>query len=128
MLSFNKYSNTRLNDYFNSNEFDCRCGRDSCSETIVDEILLENLTVLRELIDEPIYINSAFRCKKHNRDVGGKRNSQHLLGKAADISVRGWRPTDVAELAEPLFRGIGIYKTFNHLDTRDGKIARWDNS
>ena len=37
----------------------------------------------------PIIINSGFRNKAVNRRVGGVRNSQHLLGQAADI-----RPQD----------------------------------
>ena len=37
----------------------------------------------------PILINSGFRNEDVNRHVGGVRNSQHLLGQAADI-----RPKD----------------------------------
>ena len=37
----------------------------------------------------PIIINSGFRCEAVNRQVGGVRNSQHLIGQAADI-----RPKD----------------------------------
>ena len=37
------------------------------------------------LIVGPIIINSGFRCKAVNRKVGGVRNSQHLVGQAADI-------------------------------------------
>ena len=33
----------------------------------------------------PIIITSGFRCEAVNRKVGGVRNSQHLLGQAADI-------------------------------------------
>ena len=36
----------------------------------------------------PIIINSGFRNKAVNRRVGGVRNSQHLLGQAADIRPR----------------------------------------
>ena len=37
----------------------------------------------------PIIINSGFRCPRVNALVGGVKNSQHLLGQAADI-----RPKD----------------------------------
>ena len=37
----------------------------------------------------PIIVNSGFRCESVNRQVGGVRNSQHLVGQAADI-----RPKD----------------------------------
>ena len=33
----------------------------------------------------PIIVNSGFRCEEVNRRVGGVRNSQHLVGQAADI-------------------------------------------
>ena len=41
------------------------------------------------LIVGPIIINSGFRSEAVNRRVGGVRNSQHLIGQAADI-----RPQD----------------------------------
>ena len=40
----------------------------------------------------PIIINSGFRNEDVNRHVGGVRNSQHLLGQAADI-----RPKDPSQ-------------------------------
>ena len=40
----------------------------------------------------PILINSGFRCERVNQKVGGVRNSQHLIGQAADI-----RPKDPAQ-------------------------------
>ena len=43
----------------------------------------------RQAIGCPIIINSGFRCEAVNRRVGGVRNSQHLVGQAADI-----RPKD----------------------------------
>ena len=35
----------------------------------------------------PIIITSGFRCEEVNRKVGGVRNSQHLVGLAADIHL-----------------------------------------
>ena len=40
----------------------------------------------------PIIINSGFRNEAVNRRVGGVKNSQHLIGQAADI-----RPQDPAQ-------------------------------
>ena len=34
---------------------------------------------------KPIIINSGYRCEKLNKIVGGKPNSQHLKGEAADL-------------------------------------------
>ena len=45
------------------------------------------LQPLREIIAVPIFINSGFRSFDVNAAVGGKFNSQHLEGKAADFIV-----------------------------------------
>ena len=39
--------------------------------------------------DDPIIINSAFRCPAVNKAVGGSLTSNHLTGCAADIRVLG---------------------------------------
>ena len=39
--------------------------------------------------DEPIIINSGYRCKELNRLVGGCPTSNHLTGCAADLRVTG---------------------------------------
>ena len=45
------------------------------------------LQPLREIIGVSIFINSGFRSFNINAAVGGKFNSQHLEGKAADFIV-----------------------------------------
>lgn len=49
--------------------------------------LVENiLEPLRVKYAKPIMINSGYRCQRLNKKVGGAKNSQHLTGKAADIT------------------------------------------
>ena len=55
----------------------------------------------------PILINSGFRNPRVNALVGGVRNSQHLLGQAADI-----RPRDPAQFQ----RLVDFLKTHNLTD------------
>lgn len=93
--------------------------------------LADNLQVLRDYLNTPIRINSAYRTPHHNKRVKGSPNSQHLYAKAADIVVVGFTPDDVAETIEELIQqgkmaqgGLGIYRTFTHYDIR-GKKARW---
>ena len=48
--------------------------------------LCENvLQPLRDYLNSPIKITSGYRCKALNIKVGGKPNSQHLTGNAADF-------------------------------------------
>jgi len=59
--------------------------------------VIDNLKALCEHILEPlrvavgksIHINSGYRCAKLNRAVGGAKNSQHVLGQAADLKPTG---------------------------------------
>lgn len=48
--------------------------------------LIENiLDPLREAYGRPIIVTSGYRCPDLNRAIGGARNSQHMMGQAADI-------------------------------------------
>lgn len=96
-------------------------------------ILAEQLQVLRDYFGVPITINSGYRSPEHNLAVGGSKNSQHLLGKAGDIRVKGKSPLEVYQAIELLIKdgkmlqgGLGLYDTFVHYDWR-GTRARWDN-
>lgn len=49
--------------------------------------LVENvLDPLRAAYGKPIHVNSGYRCPALNRAVGGVATSEHLTGKAADIT------------------------------------------
>lgn len=77
-----------------------------CSSTTADiykiknepnEEQKENLNILcnkvlqptRDDFGKPIHVNSGFRSAELNKKVGGKVNSYHLQGKAADLHVDG---------------------------------------
>jgi zinc D-Ala-D-Ala carboxypeptidase len=53
------------------------------------------LQPLRGIINVPIFINSGFRSFDVNAAVGGRFNSQHLEGKAADFVVPSLNLVDV---------------------------------
>ena len=114
-----------LSTNFSRKEFACNCG---CGFDTPSPKLIKALQTLRGITEKSITVTSACRCIKHNKKVGGKPNSQHLLGTAADIQVSGMTPTRLAVLAEcvPEFAqgGIGTYATFVHVDVRNGR-ARW---
>jgi uncharacterized protein YcbK (DUF882 family) len=81
--------------------------------------LIIKLEELRAKLNAPIIITSGYRCEKHNRDVGGVRNSQHLYGNAADILVKGYTSEEVAEVAKEVdFSFVKTYKSWVHIDVR----------
>ena len=66
-------------------------------------------------------INSAFRCQKHNKEVGGAKDSQHLTGMAIDLQFSKEEIEKARKFAEKNFNGLGIGKTYLHCDTRSKK-------
>jgi uncharacterized protein YcbK (DUF882 family) len=105
--------------YFQRSEFACKCG---CGADTIDYELVRALDDIREHFDRPVVITSAVRCESHNKACGGAAGSQHLRGRAADITVYGTPPAVVAE--QMGLGGIGVYDTFTHIDTRHGR-SRW---
>ena len=124
----------KLTNNFNLDEFKCKCGCEMTRDVIENIFKLsDELQVLRDL-NNAIHINSAYRCKKHNSSIGSKDTSQHVLGKAADITIKDMSPSEVVDAIENSisekkvkFGGLGRYNTFTHVDIRDNK-ARWDNT
>ena len=127
----------KLTKNFNKREFDCKCGCEMPSSVFYEiEELANELQVIRDHFKAPIQINSAYRCPSHNKAIGGVSNSQHVLGKASDIVIKGYTPDEVADELEVMLQdeclfpfhlgGIGKYNTFTHIDIRANK-ARWDN-
>jgi uncharacterized protein YcbK (DUF882 family) len=119
-------NNFQLSKNFNLQEFECT--HPEHRHILIDDKLVEKLQILRERLGKPLTINSAYRCPERNNQVGGAENSQHMYGKAADVSLHNVAmPIEkVKELAEKIgFDGIGLYDTFIHLDVR-GYKARWD--
>jgi uncharacterized protein YcbK (DUF882 family) len=117
-------TNLVLTPHFKACEFFCKCGK--CEEQIIDDKLVDKLERLRNSLNLPIKLNCGFRCAAHNKMVGGEVNSQHLLGKAADISVEFLTLERMKEEAEKVgFNGIGLYDTFIHVDVRE-EPTTWD--
>lgn len=110
---------------FRRTEFACGCG---CGFAAMDYELLAILEDVRAHFSKPVRITSACRCPDHNKAVGGEEKSQHLFGMAADFVVIGASPAKVHQYLVgkyPDQYGIGLYKTWVHLDVRQVK-ARWE--
>jgi len=100
--------------YFTEDEFYCSCGE--CLEAPPSPLLLYMLDEARSLAGIPFIITSGVRCPRHNREVGGTMDSEHLYGEGADIAVNGsWeRMVIVSALLKAGFKRIGVGKTFVH--------------
>ena len=124
---------------FSLKEFQCKGSCSDCDNCEMPQQVYENiiklsqqLQLLRDYTGRPITINSAYRSPEHNTKVGGSQTSQHLLGKAADITIQSLKPAevyriieDLIEMGEMLQGGLGLYDTFVHYDIRKTK-ARWN--
>jgi uncharacterized protein YcbK (DUF882 family) len=122
-----------LGDHFDASEFECPCG---CELQRIEDRLIIRLEQLHKNLETrypsqkvAIHINSGYRCISHNQKVGGKPDSQHLIGNAADIVCKVDNKLCIEEALKFIeglgFMGIGKYDTFTHVDVRRDK-ARWD--
>ena len=107
----NELDGTRLSPHFKLGEF---LNLKKYPENVPSMQVVVNLTYGCHLLLEParqivgpIIINSGFRNEAVNRRVGGVKNSQHLIGQAADI-----RPQDPAQFQ----RLVDFLKTNNLTD------------
>ncbi len=118
--------------YFKLSEFESKDGAkmpDSVKSNLNE--LAKNLDIIREHINEPIYINSGYRSPEHNLNIGGAKNSYHMKGLASDIRTKSHTPLQLKMIVEKLINegkikqgGIGLYSTFLHYDIRGFK-SRW---
>ena len=75
--------------WFKNEELRCKCcgALPTLQKENMEALVREVLDPLREDYRKPIVVNSAYRCEKHNREVGGAASSQHMKGEAADITA-----------------------------------------
>jgi len=124
----------KLSKNFSKSEFECNCGCKMPSDVFENvKELAKNLQVIRDAVGKPLHLTNAYRCKEHNKKVGGSKNSQHILGKAGDIKSIFITPRSLFKKIEGMIDkslisegGLGKYKTFTHYDIR-GTKARWNN-
>ena len=109
--------------YFSRDEF-------KCSETGNNEIqdeFIHALDKLRESCGFPFAITSGYRDPSHSVEAKKEKAGQQTLGIAADIAVSGGsqRFIIVSKALELGFSGIGVARTFVHVDTRTTQPMLW---
>lgn len=108
-----------LSPHFSRYEFNQRRAPLETDQIVVDPSLIYRLEALRALVNKPIVVHSGYRTEAYNKSVGGAEHSQHLHGKAADISVAGITPEELAVFAKQAgFTFIKIYPGHLHVDVR----------
>lgn len=134
--------NFKLDEFLNSKFYDIdeQCEvfnsyEESCEVLFCNiERLARNLQVLRDYLGKPIKINIAYRPVWYEKKQGRPGTSQHCLGYASDIRVKGLKPSKVINAIEHLILngqmeqgGLGSYDTFTHYDIgKDNIKRRWD--
>lgn len=128
---------TASKSYFQRSEFTCKC---RCGTNKVQQPLIDMLNVIREEFGKPVTVTSGTRCVKHNAEVKGATNSNHLTGHAADIRCadRSMTPKQMYDVVMRLYNtgkipqlaGISWnYDTIIHVDVSpkkaDGTLRTW---
>ncbi|MBR3640627.1 MAG: phosphodiester glycosidase family protein [Oscillibacter sp.] len=129
MVEINAYSKKKdgakkLSTNFAVREFACKDGSDAI---LVAPRLVMVLQSIRSHFGKPVTIHSAYRTAAYNDKVGGAAQSQHCYGTAADVSIKGVAPSELADYARSLmpdWGGVGVYPTFTHVDVRETR-ADW---
>ncbi len=126
----------RLTEDFDREEFDCKDGTVVPSELMLNvTVLAENLQKLRDYLDRPVRVNSAYRTPTHNENVGGVDGSYHTYAMAADISAQDTTPEEVYCAIKHLIArggtdgmqdgGLGYYGPDGHIHYDIGNVRRW---
>ena len=110
--------------YFKIEDFDCQ----ESGNNEMKPAFVRRLDALREACGFPFYITSGYRDpEQHPIEKAKSTPGTHAQGIAADIAVSGGtqRRQIVSKALEMGFNGVGVAKTFVHVDTRDSHPVLW---
>jgi len=110
--------------YFTLEEFACQ----ETGENEIKEEFVTALDVLRHECGFPFKITSGYRSPKHSIEAAKPNGGgQHTTGFAADIAISNGaqRFIIVSKALELGMSGVGIAKTFVHVDMRQTTPVIW---
>ena len=109
--------------HFDISEFRCR----ETGENDMDESFIHMLDELRERCGFSFAITSGYLSVKHTAERSKEKGGTHTLGIAVDIAVSNGeqRMKIVREALEMGFGGIGVARTFVHVDMRATTPVMW---
>ena len=111
--------------YFKLEDFDCQ----ETGENEMSEAFIHYLDELREACGFPFIITSGYRSPDHSIESSkSKGPGTHAQGIAADIKVSkgSQRYTIIKEALLMGFKGVGVAKTFVHIDDRQTTPVVWN--
>jgi zinc D-Ala-D-Ala carboxypeptidase len=109
--------------YFKLSDFDCQeTGNNEMSEEF-----LEKLDDLRHVCGFPFIITSGYRDPSHSIEAKKAKAGTHARGIASDIRINnGNEAYQIIKHAQSMgFNGIGVDKSFIHVDIRQGMPVIW---
>lgn len=129
LLTLNHYDNVTAEQWpwqnFSPAEMAVRGGPNQGS-VILYVPAMDKLQALRSRLGKPLIVLSAGRDKAWNATVGGASKSQHLAGKAFDISMANHDVEAFVEAAKACgFTGIGYYRAQNFVHIDVGPPRSW---
>ena len=118
-------------EHFSEKELKCKCGQ--CDYPGMDADFMEKLEMLRNTVNKPLPLSSAYRCPDHNDSVSSTgRTGPHTTRKAVDIRCSGNLSHAVlAEAGIQGFSGLGIQQKgahggrYIHIDTLSEGLRPW---
>jgi uncharacterized protein YcbK (DUF882 family) len=120
-------TNQKISKHFYRHEVACKCG---CGFDTIDSEVIRIADLVRDFLGYPMIVLSGARCAKHNEDIGGKTNSQHIKARALDLHIPKEKDAKLAYemlcIVFPNKYGLGLYTWGIHIDTKTGTARRWD--
>lgn len=109
--------------YFKRSDFDCQ----ETGENEMDPEFIRRVDELRSAVGRPLYVTSGYRSPRHSIEVKKSKPGTHAQGIACDIKVsNGVERRQLVKQAFYLgFTGIGVAKTFVHVDVRETEPVLW---
>lgn len=105
--------------FFTPEELACRCGDRTCPDAPLSVQVIAPLEEMRRILGIPLPVTSGARCRRYNKEVGGKRKSLHIAdidreGFAVDIGILQPKNSDFWWVIKTValkvgFTRIGLY-------------------
>ena len=112
--------------YFETSEFDCQ----QTGENLMSPEFLLMLDALRHECGFSFAITSGYRSPKHSIEAAKAKPGTHAQGIAADIATTDaqQRFVIVSNAIKLGFQGIGVARSFIHVDSRKTAPRVWSYS